>query len=636
MTHLVRFAMLALVPAALAMTVLDVSAQVAAGRGPGGRGGGGGGGGGGFGGGGRPSMGFGGGGGGGGASHVSRPNFQASSPASRPSLSATQRPANLPANTPRPSMGFDRPGGGGAFPGVEHRPSTRPVDRPSLGNISRPEGGLRPGGDNIFDRPITGGGGNNAINRPITGGGNNVINRPITGGGGNNIVNRPITGGGGNNINIGNRPVIGGGGNNINIGNRPIIGGGNTVINRGNVNIGNVNLGHGWGYGGAAHGNWAGYWRNHYVPPYNRWYHGCWGGHWARYWYVPLVAGAAGWGLNAVWPAWGYNYAYVNPYYTAPVAAATYYDYSQPITVTALSPPADDAAAAPDPQAEANAAMVDAVVAAFKQGDYRRALLLLDEQAIRQSPHDPALHEMAALCYFALGEYRRAAGILNNLLAVAPGMDWTTMAGLYPDVDTYTAQLRALEAFCKEHRDDAAARFVLAYHYLVAGYRDAAVKQLTVVTQLEPDDQVARRMLDAMTPPAGQQAEAAPTAAGDTTADTDTAAVPPGAAAPPAAAGPTTDLVGAWRAAARNGDIFELSVDAANHFTWKATPKGQATMTVSGTLATAGNAILLESGSQGTMVAQVESGGANQFRFMAQGGPPGDEGLNFQRVDQPS
>ena len=42
--------------------------------------------------------------------------------------------------------------------------------------------------------------------------------------------------------------------------------------------------------------------------------------------------------------------------------------------------------------------------------------------------------------------------MLYVVLTAGPGWDWATMVGLYPDVDTYTRQLRALEAAIKaEH-----------------------------------------------------------------------------------------------------------------------------------------------------------------------------------------
>ena len=92
--------------------------------------------------------------------------------------------------------------------------------------------------------------------------------------------------------------------------------------------------------------------------------------------------------------------------------------------------------------------------------------------------------------------------MLNAVLAAAPGMDWTTMSSLYPNVDTYTQQLRKLEAFTNEKPNDAAARFVLAYHYLVVGHTDAAIGELKAVVEDQPGDKVAQRMLDALQPPA--------------------------------------------------------------------------------------------------------------------------------------
>ena len=197
-------------------------------------------------------------------------------------------------------------------------------------------------------------------------------------------------------------------------------------------------------------------------------------------------------------------------------------------------------------------------------------------------------------------------------------MDWTTLIGLYGNADAYTAQLRALEAYCKQKPDDAAGHFVLAYHYLVAGYNDAATAQLQRVVALQPGDQVAARMLAALSPPPADSTPAPvqPERTADST---------------PAPSGPTTDLVGSWRAE-RNGDVFDLSIDENSQFTWKAVPKGKPPVTLNGTMATAGDAILLESKDQGTMAAQVKSGGADEFQFVAAGSPPDDKGLQFTRI----
>jgi len=343
-----------------------------------------------------------------------------------------------------------------------------------------------------------------------------------------------------------------------------------------------------------------------------------------------MVAGATAWGLNAVLPRWGYayGYSYANPYYGA--SATPVYDYSQPIVINTYNSPTADASAesavnpqavatapAPEsPQTDAAYESFDQALAVFKKGNYPNALQL-DQQALQKSPQDPVMHEVAALCMFATGDYTGAAAVLNNLLGVAPGMDWTTMSGLYGNVEEYTTQLRALETYCKQKPDDAAAHFVLAYHYLVAGHGDAAAEEFKAVVAAKPGDQVAQRMLAAMTPPAASPA------------------APPKpeqpAGSPPVQAEPTTDLVGNWRAE-RDGDVFELSIDENNQFSWKAAPKGKQPVTLAGTMATEGNAILLESKDQGTMAAQVKSGGANQFQFIAAGSPPDDKGLQFTRT----
>jgi hypothetical protein len=488
---------------------------------------------------------------------------------------------------------------------VAQRPVTRPsftpgastpsapTNRPSLGNVSRPS--ISPPG--VATLPAT---------RPSPGGDRpGIANRP-------GIDTRP---GIGNRPGIDNRPGIG---NRPDIGNRPVIGGGN-VVNRpgGNNNFVNINNRPGWGMGDTGH--WRNDWYDHHVPPHHQgWYHGCWPGNWGRYWYAPVVVGGTLWGLNALLPSWGYayGYTYANPYYVESTMPT--YDYSQPVVINNYNAPAEGAPAAPpaeSPETTEAYRLFDQALAAFKKGDYRGALPLV-EQARGKAPNDPAMHEVAALCLFATGDYARAAAILNSLLAAAPGMDWTTLSGLYGNAADYTTQLRALERYCQQKPDDAAARFVLAYHYLVGGHDTDATAQLKLVVAEQPEDQVAKRMLEALSPPEPASQAAAPA---------------PPAAAPAAETGPTTDLVGVWRAQ-RDGDTFDLSIDAESRFAWKATPKGKPPVNLAGTMTTAGDAMLLQSQDQGTMVAQVKSGGTDQFQFVTAGSPSGDPGLSFQRV----
>ena len=113
---------------------------------------------------------------------------------------------------------------------------------------------------------------------------------------------------------------------------------------------------------------------------------------------------------------------------TVTVPAYTY-DYSQPI----------DTQSAPPPEEVANPAVAkfDFARAAFGTGDYAGALQLTDE-ALKVLQNDATLHEFRALVLFAVGKYDLAAGPLHAVLSVGPGWDWTTMAGLYPNIDVYT------------------------------------------------------------------------------------------------------------------------------------------------------------------------------------------------------
>lgn len=487
--------------------------------------------------------------------------------------------------------------------------ATRPAPVPGL---SRP-------GSSLANRPGLG-----SVNRPTTLPGSIGGNRPGTNW---------------------NRPGIGG--------NRPTIGDGNIGSNNwgNNNNFNNVNVGGGWGYpgyGGGYGGNWANRWNSGYVNPhYGGWYNGCWNGNWGGGynggWWGPFALGAATWGLASTIGSWGLGYgsfgyaamgypggAYVNPYYsgmTSAVVAASPYDYSQPVVVNNYITSDDDltnstdatggtatAEAAPA-NSEANR-VFDEALAKFKAGDYAAALSGCDK-AVKLSPKDSVIHEVRALALFALGRYPESAATLNAVLATAPGMDWTTLSGLYDSVDTYTTQLRKLEDFCRANPENAAGHFVLAYHYLVGGYADMAAEALKVVVAKQPGDAVAKRLLDALTPPKEESAPANGTPA-------------EGTSAPAAAAGPETDLVGVWKATSGK-DAVVLTVTEDAKFTWKALPDGRPPVELSGNIATARDSIALESEQAGTMTGKVVSKGPDAFDFALAGAPAEAKPIAFQR-----
>jgi hypothetical protein len=536
-----------------------------------------------------------------------------------------------PRPSTRPDSGFERPGAGNRPSIGDNRPSlggNRPGgDRPSFGNSTRPEprpsfpggnDGLRPGGDN---RP----GGDRFPNRPdgIRPGGDN---RP-----GDRFPNRPdgIRPDGDRFPNRGdglrpNRPTIGGdhrpgfGDDTINIGNDVNIGQiGDNMVNRPNWDGDPGYSNPGWGIDNGWSNDWHDNWHDHCIHDHHDWYNGCWHGYWGSSWYAPVAWGAVGWGL-------GYGSSYYNPYYAEPmVAEAMPYDYSQPVVVNNYVPTdvqtGDVSAAAPQaaPESEQQYSAFDTGLQKFKSGDYLSAVSDFNA-SLKQFPGDPVVHEVRALALFAVGKYAEAAASLNSLLSAAPGMDWTTMSGLYGNPDDYTSQLRQLEQHCASNPTDAAAYFVLAYHYLVTGAKDEAIEALKVVVKNQPKDVTAKKMLDSLAPPAAPQAQAA--------APAPTPAPDAGQAAP------ETDLVGTWKATAGQTAV-ELSITEDSQFTWTAKTSGKDDLKLTGTISAASDGIALETANQGTMAGKVTSKGKDAWLFAISGAPASDPGLSFTRIN---
>jgi tetratricopeptide (TPR) repeat protein len=570
----------------------------------------------------------------------------------RPGGGVTTLPAEVGGGN-RPGIGGNRPGGGGNRPEIVGNRPDGIGNRPDGGVTALPGeigGGNRPGG-NRPSRPGIGGDRPSYWNRPGGGGDRHGIGGDRPGGWNRpgewsrpSAINRPVNNrsiiGSGNNNSIGNTL------NNLNVNNNFNNWGAGGWGGDINVAIGVGGLG-GWGYGGG----WGDAWNSGYVNPSYGWYNGCWSGNWGNGYYggwaYPLAFGAATWGLSSLLSGWGLGYgvgygaSYVNPYYsTVPqtVVASSPYDYSQPIVVNnyvtndGATSSSDSqggggasASATAQPAANEATALFDAALAKFKAGDYSAALAGCDK-AVKLSPGDSVIHEVRALALFALGRYPEAAATLNAVLASAPGMDWTSMSSLYGSVDAYTAHLRKLEAACKASPGDAAAHFVLAYHYLVGGHVDLAREALAVVVAKQPGDLVAKRILEALAPPPEEKsAEQSPAPAAEAAAKpaaeaTETAAAP----------GPETDLVGVWKADAGRDSVV-LTVREDSTFTWKATPAGKAAVELSGTIETAADAIALVTDGQRTMAGKVTSKGADAFDFFVVGAPADAKPLEFKR-----
>lgn len=236
------------------------------------------------------------------------------------------------------------------------------------------------------------------------------------------------------------------------------------------------------------------------------------------------------------------------------------------------------------------------------------------------------------LTLFALQRDDEAATALYAVLATGPGWDWATLIGLYVQPEIYTGQLRALESYVRQNPQSAAARFVVAYHYVTAGHLDAAIDQLKEVTRLQPKDLVATQLLR-------QLQQVMPGSTGGVTA----LAAPPSAATGvtpragiAAASSPVKEgnLTGTWTAESGPDSTIRLTVAGGGHFTWKVTGQGKSQEFQGDE--TYGNGLLTLARSaqdaQPPMVGRVTWRDDDHFQFKIMAGPPDDPGLSFTRV----
>jgi hypothetical protein len=198
------------------------------------------------------------------------------------------------------------------------------------------------------------------------------------------------------------------------------------------------------------------------------------------------------------------------------------------------------------------------------------------------------------------------------VLAVGPGWDWTTLISLYPEVGVYTAQLRALEEFCRAHPESATAHFVLVYHYLTEGFTDPAIAVLKQVVALKPSDTVSAKLLKQLDPPKTEPAKPASPVPTDTT-------LPQGAS-----------IAGTWHARPAADTSISLAIEPGGKFIWQANPKDQKRQ-FTGT-ETYGDGILTLAQDKGpALVGRVSWKDSNHMTFRIVGDGPDDPGLSFSK-----
>jgi len=418
------------------------------------------------------------------------------------------------------------------------------------------------------------------------------------------------------------------------------------VVNRNNLNgvVANQNNPRHWN-------NWGRTWNNYGVAPYQRnFYQGSWSGFNGPGFYTPFGfgygsgygygggyggggilgsllggygyggLGGAGYGMggyglnpwlmNSLGYQWGYYGGFNNPYYAS--TYSTPYNYSQPVYLAYQSGDAQ-------PPAEV-VSDFEAARKAFQQGNYDQALSLVDG-VIKDNPSDTVAHEFRALTLFALGRYDESAAVLDSTLAVAPGWSWATMSQLYPDVGTYEQQLRKLEGATKDDPQNAASRFLLGYHYLVAGHQDAARRQFAKVVELQPKDRVAQQLLTGLEKTEEPQANREPPPE------------PKESDKPRFQDGDETELVGHWAAQRGKQPGPELTLDNDGNFTWVADSGNDATK-VTGKYEINDQTLVLDGGKNESLVGHLESEGKDRFHFKMLGSPAEDPGLEFERSEK--
>ena len=455
--------------------------------------------------------------------------------------------------------------------------------------------------------------GNTTVNRPNIGNnsGNTTINRPGPVNSGNNITVNKI-----NNINNTRNVNVSRNVNNMN-------------LNRPSWASGNPN----WAYrpGNAYHQGWVnGYWHGQN--------NGNWWNNGGAFMTGMAVGGIGAWGVGSAVYGWGYR-PYVNPYYAmAPVVVQQPVVVTQPTTVVVQQPvplqqsavaagaapvdysqPLSTGAPPPDP------AVADPAHPGLRRGPRRlpcRQLhrrLQKTDASLKTLPNDAAMNEFRALCLFALQQYDQAAATLYAVLSAGPGWDWTTMSSLYPNIDVYTTQVRALEAYSSTNPQSASARFVLAYHYLTQGHTEAAVDELKAVVKLQPADQLSAQLVTQLS---GTQAT--PPAEASAT----TVAAPPAEAAPAAAT--QGNLVGVWKASPAQGTSIELTLGGDSKFNWNVVSQGK-TQPIAGTYTYENGVLSLTQSENNAMVGKVAWKDEGHFNFQAMGGGPNDPGLTFSK-----
>ncbi|MFQ5732987.1 MAG: tetratricopeptide repeat protein, partial [Planctomycetaceae bacterium] len=216
-----------------------------------------------------------------------------------------------------------------------------------------------------------------------------------------------------------------------------------------------------------------------------------------------------------------------------------------------------------------------------------------------------------------------------------------TLRSFYPSKATYTAHLRALEAYRSKNKRDAASRFLLGYHYMMLGHSDAAAGELLIAVELEPRDKLSAELLAAISKKTGKpyKPKVALGSGGRVPPKlpSELPPVPPlpednrPAAAKKPVAGPAAAFTGSWKSTQPDGTAVTLKLLPGGKFRWTAAKGGRST-TLQGTFTLVKDHLKLTS-SRGGQVLEGEllSQSKNAFQWKLKFQDADAAGLTFKR-----
>jgi tetratricopeptide (TPR) repeat protein len=142
----------------------------------------------------------------------------------------------------------------------------------------------------------------------------------------------------------------------------------------------------------------------------------------------------------------------------------------------------------------------------FQAGKYQEAIRDWRHATV-DNPNNGGLVLLMSQALFALGQYDEAAGAVQMSMQMLPDTEWGTVVKeykqLYPNIQNYTDQLKALERARDAKLDDPAIRFLLGYHFGYLGYPKEAVRELDKGLELQPKDLGAQKLRDIFAVKAG-------------------------------------------------------------------------------------------------------------------------------------